>query len=60
MEYNLSFIRGNDFLRPLIIMNQSRIVGIENAAKISKLLQMGENVIILSNHQTEADPQAFL
>jgi hypothetical protein len=50
---------GNDFMRPLIIKEQSRILGTENFKKIKELLSKGENVVILSNHQTEADAQVF-
>eukprot|EP01035_Chromulina_nebulosa_P025419 gene25419-33175_t len=50
---------GNDFLRPLVILQKSKIEGAEYAQKILKTLERGENVIILSNHQTEADPQVL-
>lgn len=48
---------GNDFIRPLIIQQQSRLVGEEHAREILGCIDRGENVCILSNHQTEADPQ---
>jgi glycerol-3-phosphate O-acyltransferase len=50
---------GNDFMRPLIIMDKSRLVGLENAKRMIELTNKGENVIILANHQTECDPQAI-
>lgn len=50
---------GNDFLKPLIIMKESRMLGEGNAKKIADLVAKGENVVILSNHQTEADPQVL-
>ena len=50
---------GNDFLSPLIISEKSKLVGIENAKKIKDIIDKGENVVILSNHQTEADPQVL-
>ena len=50
---------GNDFLKPLIILKQSRLVGEENARRILELTEKGENVVIMSNHQTEADPQVL-
>lgn len=50
---------GNDFLRPLVIAEQSRLVGREQAEKLQAFLAQGHNVIILSNHQTEADPQVI-
>jgi len=49
--------RGNDFLRPLVILEQSKVEGLQNAEKIAQLIAKGDNVIIMSNHQTEADPQ---
>lgn len=52
-----SFCRGNDFLKPLIIDEQSKVTGLEQAKKIIELVNKGENVVMLSNHQTEADPQ---
>lgn len=58
IEY-LGFVRGNDFLRPLVITEQSRLVGREQAEKLQAFLAQGHNVIILSNHQTEADPQVI-
>jgi len=50
---------GNDFLKPLIILKESRMVGEANAKRILELAKKGENVVILSNHQTEADPQVL-
>eukprot|EP01031_Cornospumella_fuschlensis_P031849 gene31849-38510_t len=50
---------GNDFIRPLIIQQQSRLVGEEHARDILDRIKRGENVCILSNHQTEADPQVI-
>ena len=50
---------GNDFMRPLIIMDKSRLVGLENAKRMIELINKGDNVIILANHQTECDPQAI-
>jgi glycerol-3-phosphate O-acyltransferase len=50
---------GNGFLKPLIIMDQSIIRGEENAKKIAECIAKGENVVLLSNHQTEADPQVI-
>ena len=51
--------RGNDFLRPLVILEQSKVEGLQNAEKIAQLIAKGDNVIIMSNHQTEADPQVW-
>lgn len=50
---------GNDFLRPLIKIDDSKMLGIENTLKIKEFIKQGDNVIILSNHQTECDPQVL-
>ena len=50
---------GNSFLKPLIIQDQSILKGEQNAKKIAEIIKRGENVVILSNHQTEADPQVI-
>jgi glycerol-3-phosphate O-acyltransferase len=49
--------RGNEFLKPMIILEQSKVEGVNNIKEVQSLLERGENVVILSNHQTEADPQ---
>lgn len=48
---------GIEFVRPLVITEQSHNVGVENLKKISEQLRLGENVILFANHQTEVDPQ---
>jgi glycerol-3-phosphate O-acyltransferase len=50
---------GIDLLRPLVIFEQSRVKGETNLEKIERQLENGENVIFLSNHQTEPDAQAI-
>jgi len=55
----LDIYRGNNFIRPLIINEQSKLVGIDHAKKILEKINQGQNVVILSNHQTEADPQVI-
>lgn len=50
---------GLDFLRPIIRMDQSTVLGIEHLEEIQRLVQQGDNVILFSNHQTEPDPQAI-
>jgi hypothetical protein len=52
--------RGNEFLKPLIILDQSILRGADNLNKISEYVAKGDNIVILSNHQTEADPQVCL
>ncbi|CAN0191423.1 unnamed protein product [Discosporangium mesarthrocarpum] len=39
-------------------MSLPRLDGVENLKKIEEYLKKGENVFLISNHQTEADPQA--
>ncbi len=50
---------GNEFMRPLIDISKSRVVGKENIEAIDRLTSQGDNVIVLANHQTEVDPQAI-
>lgn len=50
---------GLDFLRPLVDMNISSVKGMHNIDEISSILAKKENVILLANHQIEADPQAI-
>ncbi len=53
------FSFGINFVKPLIDMSHSSVRGIENLDEIIEHLRQGHNVILLSNHQTEADPQAI-
>jgi glycerol-3-phosphate O-acyltransferase len=46
-----------DFIAPMIEEESSTIEGIENIDKLSSLIALGENAVILYNHQTEPDPQ---
>jgi len=50
---------GLDFARHWIKMNASTVHHPENLETISTQLSKGENVILLANHQTEADPQVI-
>lgn len=43
----------------MVITEKSSLQGIDQAKNIEALINRGENVIILSNHQTEADPQVI-
>ncbi|CAM9693785.1 unnamed protein product [Phaeothamnion confervicola] len=49
---------GNSFFEPLVDMEHSKLGGRANLEKIAAELEAGDNVFLLSNHQTEADPQA--
>lgn len=50
---------GLDFLRPLVDIEKSGAFGLEYAEEIDLHVQNGSNVILLANHQIEADPQAI-
>lgn len=50
---------GNNFFKPLVIFEESKVFGIEIAHQIKDIVAKGENVVILSNHQTEVDPQVI-
>ncbi len=50
---------GIDFLKPLVDLPHSTVSGLEYLKMILSLLKKGENVILFSNHQIEADPQAI-
>lgn len=50
---------GNDFFRPLIDLEHSKVLGEDQLKKIEKQISEGENVILLANHQIEPDTQVF-
>jgi glycerol-3-phosphate O-acyltransferase len=50
---------GNRFFRPLIKHRSSQVDGLENVRKIQDHLANGDNVVMICNHQTEADPQVL-
>ena len=50
---------GIEFLRPLVDTSLSSAKGLRYADEIASSLKKGENVILLANHQIEADPQAI-
>ena len=47
---------GIDFVSLVIDKQKSTVSGLENVELIAKQLALGENVILLANHQTEPDP----
>lgn len=47
------------FMEPLIDMDDSVLLGAEHVKTIRDQLDAGDNVVLLSNHQTEADPSAW-
>ncbi len=48
---------GLDFIRPFIDFSHSQIFGLSFLHTIQNQIELGENVILLANHQTEPDPQ---
>jgi glycerol-3-phosphate O-acyltransferase len=48
-----------DFIRPLVDLDRSSILGLEYLEEAAMGLRKGENAILLANHQTEPDPQAI-
>jgi glycerol-3-phosphate O-acyltransferase len=50
---------GLEFIRPLVVFESSKVLGLENVEKIVKQLSSGDNVVLLANHQTEVDPQVI-
>jgi len=53
------YAMGQDFARGLVDMDNSLCVGADNVGKIQEQLAAGDNVVLLANHQSEADPQIF-
>lgn len=51
------YAMGVDFARGIVEKDTSLTYGAENIEKIQRQLAAGENVVLLSNHQSEADPQ---
>ncbi|XP_073311626.1 glycerol-3-phosphate acyltransferase ATS12, chloroplastic [Primulina huaijiensis] len=50
------YMFGQNYIRPLIDFRNSYVGNISVFSEIEKKIQQGENVILISNHQTEADP----
>ena len=50
---------GLDFIKPLVKLEESKVLNSHYVDEIQKFLLNGENVILLANHQTEPDPQAI-
>ena len=48
-----------EFMAPMLDRSDSVLLGEENLLKIEAQLAAGDNVVMLSNHQTEADPSAW-
>ena len=50
---------GIDFFRPIIDPAESIVLGLDYAEEIDLHIRAGNNVILLANHQIEADPLAI-
>ncbi|CAJ1354126.1 unnamed protein product, partial [Effrenium voratum] len=50
---------GNSFFRSMIKWRFARVEGLENVQQVKEKLAAGENVVLMANHQTEADPQVL-
>ncbi|MFQ5677176.1 MAG: 1-acyl-sn-glycerol-3-phosphate acyltransferase, partial [bacterium] len=50
---------GKDFIRPLVQLESSKVLGLDRVNEIESHLARGENVVLFANHQTEPDPQAI-
>ncbi len=53
------FSFGKTFLRPLIDFSHSKVKGLDQLEKMNNYLKNKENVVLLANHQIEADPQVL-
>lgn len=50
---------GLKFIRPLLDLDHSRLLGLEHLKMLEKAREKGDNVIFFANHQIEADPQVL-
>jgi glycerol-3-phosphate O-acyltransferase len=50
---------GLEFLKPLVLLDSSKVLGINFIDKMIYQIFQGDNVILFANHQTEPDPQAI-
>lgn len=50
---------GLEMIRPLIIFESSKVLGLQNVDRMVDQMKKGNNVILFANHQTEPDPQAI-
>lgn len=48
-----------EFMEPMLDPEDSVLLGKERMTEIQALLDLGDNVVLLSNHQTEADPSCW-
>jgi len=45
-----------NYVRNLIDFENSAVLNLHNFDRMEELLAQGDNVVVLANHQTEADP----
>ncbi len=45
-----------NYVRNLIDFESSKVLNLQNFDRIEEYLARGDNVVVLANHQTEADP----
>lgn len=50
------FVFGQEYIRPLIDFRTSYVGNLPLFSEMEEKLHQGENIILMSNHQTEADP----
>jgi hypothetical protein len=50
---------GNEFAKPIINRQTSALVGLEKIDQMRAQMAAGDNVVLLANHQSEADPQVI-
>ncbi|CAE7306848.1 unnamed protein product [Symbiodinium sp. CCMP2592] len=50
---------GNSFFRPMIKWRHAHVEGRDHLESIRQTIAKGDNVVMLANHQTEADPQVL-
>jgi glycerol-3-phosphate O-acyltransferase len=50
---------GCNFFRPLLDMEDSQVLGMDNLKKAVDQAKAGDNVVFFANHQSEADPQVM-
>ena len=48
---------GCDFFRPAMDLKNSQVLGMDNLEQAVQQIKNGDNVVLLANHQSEADPQ---
>lgn len=50
---------GIEIFRPMVDLDSSRVLGLENVERMERQLSAKDNVFLFANHQTELDPQVI-